>query len=122
MAAGVRVEGVEELRRHLRRLSADLGNLDAFPTIAKRGAALAASYAPRRTENLARSIIGARSGKNRATIRANAIYAGAINYGWRRRGIEPRLFLQRADEALRPIAIRAIEGDINRLIKTEGLA
>lgn len=122
---GVRVEGLRQLVRELETLGVEVGDLkDAFAAIARKGADLAASFAPQRTGRLRASIRGNRA-KNKAVVRAGSArlvpYAGVINYGWRRHRIKPANFMQRADEAMRPTAAAELESAINRLISEKGL-
>lgn len=121
---GIRVEGLNKLTRSLQSLGLDVEDLkDAFGPIAEKGAQLAAGFAPRRSGRLAASVRGNRA-KNKAVIaagRARVPYAGAINYGWPRRGIRASRFMQRADEAMRPVALAELEHAINTKIRSRGL-
>lgn len=124
LVGGVRVEGLNRLVRDLQALGLDVDDLkDVFSDIAAEGARLASSFAPRRTGALAASIRGNRS-KNKAVVaagRAKVPYAGAINYGWPRRGIEASLFMQRADEVMRVRAVEMLDDGIKRKINERGL-
>lgn len=121
---GIRVEGLTPLVRNLLALGLELDDLkDAFAEIADEGANLAAGFAPRRSGALAGSIRGNRA-KNKAVVsagKARVPYAGPINYGWPRRGISAALFMQRADRAMQPRALREITDAINDQIKRKGL-
>jgi hypothetical protein len=122
---GVRVEGLAALQRDLLALGVELDDLkDVMGSLARRGASLAASFAPRRSGALAASIRGNRA-KNAAIVSAGTArvpYAGAINYGWRRQHITPALFLQRADEAMRPHVAQDLDQAITRLIAERGMS
>lgn len=122
--AGVQVEGLNQVVRGLVELGLDAEDLKgAFGPIAAEGAELAAGFAPKRTGRLAGTVRGNRA-KNKAVVtagRGRVKYAGPINYGWRRRNIDPARFMQRADEAMRPIALEKLEDEINRAIERRGL-
>lgn len=121
---GVRIQGLNRMVRDLQALGLDVEDLkDAFAPIAAEGARLAAGFAPNRTGRLAASIRGNRA-KAKAVVtagRARVPYAGPINYGWRKRGIAPAMFMQKADEAMRPRALAELEQAINRKIRERGL-
>jgi hypothetical protein len=109
-----RYEGQAAVDRNLRRTGVKVSDLD-FKAIAAEGMRLAASFAPERTGKLKRSLRASKS-KNKATIRAGgakAIYAGPINYGWKRRNIPASRFMQRADEVLQ----RTVPAELERQIK-----
>jgi len=121
---GVRVEGLNRLVRDLQALGLEVDDLkDAFGEIAAAGADLAAGFAPRRTGALAASVRGNRA-KAKAVVssgKTRVPYAGPINYGWPRRNIRPALFMQRADEAMRPRALAELDEAIARKIRERGL-
>ena len=121
---GVRVEGLKELVRHLQSLGVEVQDLKGvFGELSTRAAGAAASFAPHRSGKLAASIRGSKA-KNYATVKAGGArvpYAGAINYGWRRRHIAPSGFMQRADAVVRPTVVPAIEQAINLAIAARGL-
>jgi len=122
--SGVRVSGLTQVVRALQEVGLEVTDLkDAFSSIADRGARLAASYAPRRSGRLAGDVRGNRA-KSKAVITAGRVsvpYAGAINYGWRAHNIAPNPFMQKADRALRPFALRQLENAINTQIRRRGL-
>jgi hypothetical protein len=117
---GVRVEGLNSLVRDLERLGANVDDLkDAFAAIASEGAEKAAGFAPRRTGRLAESVRGNRA-KNRAVItagKASISYAVVVNYGSPKRHIAASQFMQKADQAMRPIALERIEAAISTAIR-----
>jgi hypothetical protein len=125
LQGGVRVEGLGRLTRDLEQLGLDVEDLkDAFGSIAAQGARLASSFAPHRTGRLAASIRGNRA-KSKAVVtagRARVPYAGPINYGWPARKIGPALFMQKADDAMRPRALDELEQAITAAIRRRGLA
>lgn len=123
---GFRVEGLSKLGRDLQALGLDVDDLkDGFSKIAAEGAKLAAGFAPKRSGRLAATIRGNRA-KSKAVVMAGrgrgVPYAGAINYGWPRRGIAPAGFMQQADAAMRPRALQELESAINDSIRRRGLA
>lgn len=121
---GYKVEGLNQVVRALQQMGADVEDLkDAFSTIASDAAQTASSLAPRASGRLAGDIRGNRA-KSKAVVtagRSSVPYAGAINYGWPSRSIEPSLFMQRADQQTQPRAIQTLEDEINRKIRERGL-
>jgi hypothetical protein len=122
---GFKVEGLNALVRDLQAIGVEVDDLkDAFSTISKEGAERAAHHAPRgETGKLSASIRGNRA-KSKAVVtagRATVPYAGAINYGWPGRNIEPAGFMQKADEEMQPVALQRLEEEINRVIRSKGL-
>lgn len=124
ITGGVRIEGLNRIIRDLQQLGLEIDDLkEVFGKIAAEGARLASSFAPVRTGALAASIRGSRA-KNKAVImagRARVPYAAPINYGWPRRNIRGAEFMQRADEAMRPRALEALETAIAQKIRERGL-
>lgn len=124
MAASVEVEGLSKVLRDLKTLGLEVDDLkDAFQAIAIEAARRAAGYAPRKTGRLAGDIRGNRAQSKASVIagRASIRYAGPINYGWPRRNIAPSGFMQKASDEMEPIAVRLLEADINRKIRSKGL-
>lgn len=125
MAGGVRVEGLNKTIRELTKLGVEVDDLkDGFAEIASEGAKIASSLAPRRKGTLAATVRGNRA-KNKAVVtagRAKVRYAGAINYGWPKRGIKASKFMQRADEQLQPKTIEMLEIALQKAIEKRGLA
>lgn len=122
--SGFKVEGLSQYVRNLQALGLEVSDLkEAFAAVAQKGADIAADYAPKRSGRLAGSIRGNKA-KAKAVVAAGgrgAPYAGAINYGWPRRGIAPSSFMQRADEALRPYALHELDSEIQSKIRQKGL-
>lgn len=123
-SGGVRVTGLTAVVRALLELGLEVDDLKAaFSAIAAEGARRAAGFAPRRTGRLAADIRGNRA-KSKAVVtagRASVPYAGPINYGWPARNIAPAGFMQKADEAMQPFALKQLEDEINRQITRRGL-
>jgi hypothetical protein len=124
MPSGVRVEGLNRTVRALQRYGVEVGDLkETFADIAAEGARLASSFAPKRSGRLAGTVRGNKA-KNKAVVaagKARVPYAGAINYGWPKRGIKPALFMQRADKALAPRAVGMLESGLGRAAERAGL-
>jgi len=123
MADGVRVEvdGLRKLRRDLRALGDDLGDLkDANASTAQVVATEAARRAPTgRTGRLAGSGRGNRAA-GRATVSfggAKVPYAGPIHYGWPARGIEPQPFVTDAAVATEPIWLPAYLAAVDQAVE-----
>lgn len=120
----MRITGLQEVVRGLQKLGLSVDDLkDAFAPIAAEGAQLAARYVRSRSGKLAGTVRGNRA-KNKAVItagRASVPYAGAQNYGWSKRNIEPQGFMQKADKQLESRSLSMIEGAINDAIRRSGL-
>jgi hypothetical protein len=116
---GVRVEGLDQLLRDLRKAGVEVNEIkDAMGKVAAIGAQLAAGFAPSRTGRLRRSIRGSRQVR-RAIVRAGGArlpYVAPINYGWRARGITAAHFMQRVDEPIGPIAVRLLDDELGAII------
>ena len=124
LRGGARVDGLRDLVRDMESVGVDVADLKtAFAAIAAKGATLAASLAPRRSGALAASIKGNRA-KNYAAVSAGSArvpYAGPINYGWPRRHIPAAEFMQRADIALRAVAVSDLDTAVAHLLAGRGL-
>lgn len=120
----IRVDGLNAVVRSLLALGLEVEDLkDAFSNIARTGAAVASSHAPRRSGRLAADIRGNRA-RGKAVItagRSSVPYAGPINYGWAAHNIEASGFMQAADRAMEPYALKALTNDINSKIRKRGL-
>lgn len=120
-----RVEGLNALIRQLEQVGGDVEDVkDVMASIADKGARLAAGFAPKRTGALAATIRGNRA-KSRAVVtagRGRDSYAGVVNFGWPKRNIPANGFMQRADNALQPIALRDLDRGLERAIRRRGLA
>lgn len=124
MTAKVEVTGINQTVKALLAAGVELDDLkDVFGDIAKEGARIAASFAPTRTGKLQSSIRGNRA-KNKAVViagKAKVPYAAAINYGWRKRGIRPSHFMQKADEALAPTLVPRLTAALGKLLADQDL-
>lgn len=122
---GVRVDGLAKTVRQLKEFGLEIDDLkDAFASISAQAVDRILKYVPRgKTGKLAASVRGNRA-QNKAIVRAGKAavpYAGPINYGWRTRGIEPALYMQKGDQEMRPIAVRELESEIENAIRRQGL-
>lgn len=117
--AGVRVEGLRELRRGLKQLGEDTSDLkEANAAAAAIVAAAAAARAPKRTGRLAASVKGNRA-VGRATVRgggAQVPYAGPIHWGWPARGIDGQPFVVDAAQATEPVWLPAYQAALDRAV------
>ena len=123
-SGSVQIYGLTRVTRDLRGVGVDVEDLkDAFADVALMGARTAARYAPKRTGQLARDIRGNRAASKAVVTagRARVPYAGAINYGWRKRNISAAGFMQKADRAIAPFAYRRLLTGIDRAISRRGL-
>lgn len=125
LIVSTRVEGLSRLIRQLEQVGGDVEDVkDVMAGIADKGARLAAGFAPRRSGALAASIRGNRA-KGKAVVTAGRAsttpYAAVINWGWPNRGIPASGFMQRADRALQPIALRDLDEGLARAIHARGL-
>ncbi len=85
----VRVEGVREVQRALKQLEADAADLKtAHMAVSSQLVPGIAQRTPRRTGALASSWQPGAT-KTRARLTSTRRYAGVIEYGWPKRGIEP---------------------------------
>lgn len=122
--AGVRVDGLPRLRRALKELGDDLGDLkDANAKAAQIVAAEASQRAPHRSGALAGSGRGNRAA-GRATVTfggARVPYAAPIHYGWAEHGITAHPFVFDAAQATEPEWLDAYSDDIDaQLAKVTG--
>lgn len=123
-AGSVKVDGLNKTLTALQRFGVEAQDLkDVMAGISAEGARLASSFAPKRSGRLAASVRGNKAKAKAIVIagRARVPYAGAINYGWPRRGIRPALFMQRADAQLAPRAVEMLEKGLDEVIGKVGL-
>lgn len=117
-----RVDGVAELARSLDALAetieGDLGG--AWRDLADRGVKAVSSFAPKRTGRLAGSFV-ARAGKGGGDVSSDLIYAGPINYGWRKHNIAPAGYIERAAERLDREAASVVDQAIAGAVRSKGL-
>lgn len=120
----VQIDGLNKTIKGLQKAGVEVEDLKAaFADIASQVARLASSFAPKRSGNLRATIRGNKA-KNKAVVtagKARVPYAGPINYGWPRRGIAPALFMQRADAALAPQALRLLESGLDDALRKADL-
>lgn len=113
------VEGLREVVRALEKVGIDAADMkQVFTQIGSMVQNDASALAPRKTGRLSASIKPTKT-KNKAAVRAGSArvpYAGAINYGWPKRGIKPRLFLQRAIDSNTTRAIEMMEAGLEEII------
>lgn len=124
LRVSTRVEGLNSVIHALVALGVDLDDLKgAMAEIARFGAVEASRHAPKRSGRLSRDVRGNRA-KGKAVITAGRVsvpYAGVQNFGWAARNITATGFMQKADRAVQPYALRRLEADINRAIARRGL-
>jgi len=118
--AGVEVEGARELRRAMRRMEADMGDL----TDVNRAAAAIVSEAagdlvPVLTGALHDSIRTTAARTRSAVVagRGSVPYAGPIHFGWPARGIEPQPFLYEALDDRRDQVAAAYADRVGDLVR-----
>lgn len=103
------------VRRQLRALGDDLGDLKAANAAASALVAqAAAARAPRRSGRLAGSLRGNRA-VGRAQVRAGGAavpYAGPIHWGWEARGITAQPFVTEAAQDTESVWLLAYEKDL----------
>lgn len=118
----VAVEGLDNLLRTMRRMSADLSDMkDANATVSAFVAGAAASRAPRRSGQLAGTVRGTRQ-LRRARIsagRASVPYAGPIHWGWPAHHIRANPFVteaaQSTETAWVAIYARAVQDAVDKV-------
>lgn len=117
--SGVRVEGLRETVRSLERMGVEVSDLKAaFKKIGTVVANDAKNLTPVLTGRLAASIRPSNT-KNKAVIRAGGAripYAGVQEYG-HYNNIEPHNFMRGAVAANQKSAVKALDDELNRLIR-----
>lgn len=120
----VKVTGDKEVMGQFKALGFKTRDLErAFHQIAGEVARDAERTAPKVSGRLAGDVRPS-SAKTKASVmvgRASVPYAGPINYGWRRRNIEPTLFMNKAADSKADSAAVTIAREIDRLIRSVGL-
>lgn len=120
----VRITGLNRVVRGLEQVGLEVTDLkDAFSEVARMGARTAAALAPKRSGRLAGDVRGNRA-KSKAVVaagRKSVPYAGVQNYGWPKRNIRATHFMQRADKAVAPFALRRLQVEIDKQIRKRGL-
>lgn len=119
------VEGLRETIRDLNAAGVEIEDLkEAMGRIATAAAEVAAAAAPIGKTGKLRSSIRGNRAKGKAVVtagRATVRYAGAINYGWPKRHIRGRGFMQTADQQIGPKAVAMLEANINDILREKGL-
>lgn len=115
--ARVAIDGVGQLRAHLGDVADGLGDLSTVNAqIAQLVARTARDLAPKRTGKLAASVRVSK-GPRQVTVRADAVYAGPIHWGWHRRHIKANPFItvaaQRTEERWTALLTDAVQDLIN---------
>lgn len=120
---GATVEGDDDVTRAVAGLADDVATLDAWHAIAAEGEVIAGRLAPRDRGTLSAGVVGTvvHAGATIGVRGRAVLYAGPINYGWRRRHIKPSYFLQRTDTALEDRATALLEHDTDALLTRKGL-
>lgn len=120
-AVAIQVTGAEEVARQLARLAHDADNMQAvFQAVANQIATEARTLAPRRTGALAASVIPSAT-RHGGGITSSLSYSAPIHWGWRRRNIEPSLFMKRAADPKGGLAADKLAAQLQRYINQNGL-
>ena len=133
---GVKVTGAVEFRKAMRRMSADLKDLNAIhKSAADMVADAARSRAPVLSGNLRASIKSGgdqthgyvkagnnkKKGKGKSTSASGSVpYAGPIHFGWPRHGIAPNPFIYDALDDRKAEVIEKYEAHIEALVEKVG--
>lgn len=116
---GIRIEGLDELARSMKRAGHDIDELkDAHWRASQIVANAAASLAPRRSGHLAGSIRPTRQVK-RARVqagRASVPYAAPIHWGWPARNIDASMFVTRAAQQTEAEWTKAYMEDVQKAL------
>lgn len=122
MAGIVEVDGGPQLRRTLKAIGSDLGDLKAVHNdVAAYVTEAARGRAPVRTGRLAGTLRGT-GAKTVATVRAGYAkvpYAGPIHWGWGRRGIRSNPFLTLAAAETEPVWVEIYTAGVQGLIDVD---
>lgn len=112
---GVRIEGLDELARSMRKAGVDIDELkDAHWRAASIVAARAAQIAPQRTGKLAGSIRAARQVKRARVMagRTSVPYAAPIHWGWPAHNISANPYMSNAAQQTEPEWTAAYLADV----------
>lgn len=119
----IAVEGLRETVRNLQKAGVEIEDLkDVMGGIAAEASDIITADAPSKSGKLRQSVRGNRA-KGKAVVisgRARVPYAGAINYGWRARNIEPARFMQAADKVMDEKAPEMLEQGISEMLEKIG--
>ena len=117
--AGFQVDGADTLARTTAAAAKSLRDLTATNRAVAEGVAASASP-PRRTGALAGSL-SCSSSATESEVSSSLVYAGVIEYGWARHGIEATSFLTSAATGRDPASIDLYERAVNdALAKVRG--
>lgn len=122
MRAEIEVKNLKELQRQLSKLGPEFASqLRATnKTAAEPVATQAKLEVPVRTGRLKRSI-GVKASRRSAAVKAGSAtrvpYAGAIHWGWKKRGIKPQPFLKSAIRKTLPTVRKTYERALNSLTR-----
>ena len=124
MAAAIEVTGIRELNKALRNVGDDFEHLkDPNKLLGHLVASRATALVPVRSGKL-QSYIKTNPAKNKVTIsagRASVPYAGVIEYGWGKRGIRARPYLNKAVNEKKGEIKKKYEENIKNIIKKYNL-
>lgn len=122
---GVSVVGLRETTRALEKAGIEVDDLkDVMATIATEAAETMARFVPVGPTGRLRASVRGNRAKGKAVVAiggARVPYAGAINYGWRRRNIQPADFIARTDAVMETRAIELLESGWNAIADRNGL-
>ena len=109
--------------RDLQSVGAEVEDLkDVFGAIAAEAAQVIEKNTPSKSGALRKSVRGNRA-KGKAVVmagRARVPYAGAINYGWPKRNIKGRMFIQSADAVMETRAPELFEEGLSNIFEKLG--
>jgi hypothetical protein len=112
----VKVEGLRDLKRDLKRLAGDAADLKAANAAASAMVAAAArGSAPRATGRLAGTVKGTATVAG-VSVRVAAPYAGVVHYGWPARGVPARPFVIDAAQRTEPAWLALYLADLDRAV------
>lgn len=123
---GVYVHGLRDITRAMERAGVEVDDLkDVMGSIAAEAAEVMAAFVPLGPTGRLRASVRGNRAKGKAVVSiggARVPYAGAINYGWRRRNIRPSDFIARTDEVMETRAVQMLEDGWSAIAERNGLA
>lgn len=122
--SGVYITGLREITKAMEKAGVDVEELkDVMGGIATEATQVMQPFIPSRSGALRASARGNRAkGKAVVTIgKARTPYAGAINYGWPRRGIKPANFVARTDSIMDTRVVEMLEAGWAKIAERHGL-
>lgn len=120
---GVTVAGHDDLTTSLRSAADDLVDVE-LDAVAREAAGVMASLVPVRSGRLRASIRTVEGSDGRAVVTIGGPtvpYASVIQYGSRRRNIDPARFVERTDAVMETRAARGLEDGWNTIAERHGL-